>query len=235
MPGMVVEDPDLRDRTFVFTDREDAGIRLGAFLKEQIDPRDPVVCAIPAGGVPVGVMVAAALDAPLVPAVVRKVRIPWNPEAGIGAVTWDGRVMLNRPLIHRLGLTAREVDAGVAETMENVRHRVARFGMDREILLAGRTAIAVDDGLASGYTMRAAVAAIRAAGPVRCLVAVPTGSRHAVESLAAEADEVVCLNVRSGPVFAVADAYEHWHDLTDGEVAAWLDRITPGDPSGSGR
>ncbi|MGC9435119.1 MAG: phosphoribosyltransferase [Methanomicrobiales archaeon] len=235
MPGRVWEDPDLRDRTLVFTDRKDAGSRLGAFLRDTIAPQDPVVCAIPAGGVPVGVMAAGLLGCPLVTAVVRKVRVPGNPEAGIGAVTWDGRVMLNRPLIARLGLTDREVDAAVAETMENVRHRVARFAPDRDIALDGRTAIAVDDGLASGYTMRAAVAAIRAAGPAVCLVAVPTGSRHAVEALASEADGVISLNIRSGPVFAVADAYEHWHDLTDEEVAAWLDRLTPPGEPESGR
>lgn len=235
MPGRVWEDPDLREERYIFSDRQDAGSRLGAFLRDTIAPRDPVVCAIPAGGVPVGVMAAGVLGCPLVTAVVRKVRVPGNPEAGCGAVTWDGRVMLNRPLIARLGLTDREVDAAVAETMENVRHRVARFAPDREIPIAGRTAIAVDDGLASGYTMRAAVAAIRAAGPEMCLVAVPTGSRHAVEVLASEADGVVCLNVRSGPVFAVADAYEHWHDLTDEEVAAWLDRLTPQREPGYGR
>lgn len=213
----------MRDRLSVFEDRTDAGRHLAATLSSMETLAEPVVCAIPAGGVPLGLEVARALKAPLRMAVVRKVQVPWNPEAGFGAVTWDGRVFLNRPLLAGLNLRDAEVSAAVAKARKNVEERLEKFsGGRQEPDLEGRVAILIDDGLATGYTMLAAVEAARAESPRRVVVAVPTGSLHAVNFIARKADLVVCLNIRTSPAFAVAQAYERWHDLTDQEVEELL-------------
>ncbi|HMA04811.1 MAG TPA: phosphoribosyltransferase, partial [Methanomicrobiales archaeon] len=126
--GRIHEDPALRDRAPVFRDRWDAGERLGAYLAGLPALEDPLVCPIPAGGVPVGVAVSRALGCPIRPLIVRKVQIPWNPEAGFGAVSWDGRVFLNRELLGQLHLTPGQVEAAIRKAQANVRERVARFG-----------------------------------------------------------------------------------------------------------
>ncbi|MBP7411646.1 phosphoribosyltransferase family protein [Methanoculleus sp. 10] len=221
--GRIIEDRTMRDRLGVFEDRTDAGRRLAATLSQLEMSAEAVVCAIPAGGVPPGLEVARALKAPLRMAVVRKVQIPWNPEAGFGAVTWDGQVFLNRALMTGLDLSEAEVNAAVAKARKNVEERREKFSGGRaEPGLEGRTAILVDDGLATGYTMLAAVEAVRAGSPGEVIVAVPTGSLHAVDFIARKVDLVVCLNIRTGRTFAVAQAYERWHDITDQEVQELL-------------
>jgi len=217
--GDIIDAPALRERLFVFTDRHDAGRQLGAFLKTLPVLREPVVLTIPAGGVPVGREVAVALGAPLSLAIVRKIRIPGSTESGFGAVTRDGQVVINEGLRAALGLTAREVELAITRTEKNVSERVARFAADRAIpALAGKTVILTDDGLASGYTMLAAIQSIRRQGPSRIIVAVPTASAASATLIAGHVDLVACLNIRSSRMFAVADAYERWYDLDDSEV-----------------
>jgi predicted phosphoribosyltransferase len=219
----IIEDRALRDRLAVFKDRTDAGRHLAATLSSMETLTEPVICAIPAGGVPPGLEVARALRAPLRMAVVRKVQVPWNPEAGFGAVTWDGRVFLNRALLAGLDLREAEVNAAIAKAKKNVADRLEKFsGGRQEPGLEGRAAILIDDGLATGYTMLAAVEAARAESPRKIIVAVPTGSLHAVNFIARKADLVVCSNIRTSPTFAVAQAYERWHDLSDQEVQELL-------------
>ena len=225
--GTIIEDPRLRNREAVFLDRNEAGERLAAFLQAQSLTPDPVVCSIPAGGVPIGVAIALSLEAPLELAIVRKVQIPGNPEAGFGAVTWDGSVLLNQDLVQRLGLTKQEIQTAVDFARENVRARKKAFPRHQPLLpLSRHTVILTDDGLASGYTMRAAAETIRQQEPARILVAIPTGSLSAVRLVAEVADELICLNMRTTYSFAVADAYVHWHDLTDEEVRSHLERAT---------
>jgi predicted phosphoribosyltransferase len=221
--GEMIDDPRLRERTYVFSDRHDAGRRLGALIKTLNAIRDPLVLAIPAGGVPVGREVAAALGAPLSLAIVRKIRIPGTTESGFGAVTWDGQVLINEPLRAALGLPAPEVDEAIAATRKNVRERVARFCGERTVPSpAGKTVILTDDGLASGFTMLAAVKSIRLQGPARIMVAVPTASASSAEMVSRQVDQLVCLNIRSSRRFAVAEAYNVWYDLDDREVLAEL-------------
>ncbi len=221
--GEIIDDPRSGNEADVFSDRHDAGRRLGALIKTLPAIRNPLVLAIPAGGVPIGKEVAAALGAPLSLAIVRKIRIPGSTESGFGAVTWDGQVLINERLRAALGLSAPEVDEAIAATQKNVRERVARFTGGRTVPApAGKTVILTDDGLASGFTMLAAVKSIRLQEPARILVAVPTASASSAEMVSRQVDRLVCLNIRSGRMFAVAEAYEEWYDLDDREVLAEL-------------
>lgn len=217
--GQIFENPRLRDRKYVFQDRHDAGKQLGKFLKEGFAVHDPVVLAIPAGGVPIGKEVARALGSSLSLAIVRKIRIPGTTESGFGAVTWDGQVLINEGLRAAVGLSADEVDRAVAETKINVHERIVRFCRGRDLpAITGRIVILTDDGLASGFTMLAAIKSIRTRNPALIMVAVPTASVSSAELVARDAFQVVCLNIRSGQRFAVAEAYEKWYDLDDQEV-----------------
>ena len=217
--GDILTNLQYRERRFVFTDRRDAGRQLGEYIRSHLEYRNSMVVAIPAGGIPVGKGVALALGVPFELAVVRKIQIPGNTEAGFGAVTWDGKVLINERLRAALGLSQGEVDSAVALTRKNVRERIERYTGGRTFPdLTGKTAILVDDGLASGFTMLAAIQSIRASGSARIVVAVPTASASSAERVAGEVDQLVCLNIRSGPRFAVAEAYEHWYDLDDLEV-----------------
>jgi predicted phosphoribosyltransferase len=224
--GILTDDSALREKRYVFVDRHEAGRRLGALIRSRQTISDPIVLAIPAGGVPVGVEIAIILGAVLSPVIVRKVQIPGNTEAGFGAVTWDGRVLIDERLRSALGLSQADVDAAISSTRRNVEERVARYTAGKPFPdIAGKTAILVDDGLASGFTMFAALDSIRALHPARSIVAVPTASSSSIELVAPKCDELICANVRSSMFFAVAEAYEQWYDLDDREVMAELGRI----------
>jgi len=225
MASKVVDEPAYRDRRFVFKDRLHAGELLATKLRGYVDKGNLQLLAIPAGGVPVGYVVAKGLGVPLDVMVVRKVQIPWNPEAGFGAVAWDGTVILNEPLVRQLGLTTELVQWCISKTQEVVEERLKKFrGEKSPPDLRNKKAILVDDGLASGFTMLAAVKSVRNQGPEKVIVAVPTASTSAVQLVAPSVDKLICLNIRGGPFFAVADAYQKWHDLSDEEVIEFLRR-----------
>jgi predicted phosphoribosyltransferase len=226
MASNLVEEQAYRDKVLVFKDRLHAGQLLADKLRPFLADGDALLLAVPAGGVAVGCAVAQRLKIPLDLAIVRKIQIPWNTEAGFGAVTWDGRVLLNERLVAQLGLSAKAVEEGISQTREIVHQRIQKFRANRPFpALNGRTVILADDGLASGFTMLAAVESVRTKQPEKIIIAVPTASAGAIEVLAPRVDELVCLNIRRGPIFAVADAYEKWHDLSDNEVLDLLKRI----------
>lgn len=204
----------------LFYDREHAGRVLAGLLKD-LDDSGCVVLAIPNGGVPVAIQIADALHAELGVEIVRKLQVPGNTEAGFGAVTSGGDIILNEQLVRQLGLDGATIRTIADRTLEEVRRRQREFGA-APIKLWGRTVILVDDGLASGYTMMAAARSVRRRGPKQVIVAVPTSSAHAAALVAGEADRFVCPDVREGPAFAVADAYEDWYDLTVHEASAML-------------
>ncbi len=226
MPARIVDEPMLRDKRFVFKNRLHAGESLATKLVKYAERRDAYLLAIPAGGVPVGYAIARELNLPLDVIIVRKIQIPWNTEAGFGALSWDGTVILNRSLVKQLGLSSETIDQSISLTQENIRERSRKFRDKKPFPdLEGMTTILVDDGVASGFTMLAAVRSARKHGTERIVVAVPTGSSSSVELVAQEVDELLCLNIRSSMVFAVADAYQEWRDLSDGEVMEWLDKL----------
>ncbi|MFQ6077458.1 MAG: phosphoribosyltransferase [Candidatus Bathyarchaeia archaeon] len=220
----IFDEPQLRFKRHVFKDRDHAGKLLAEKLRAYRG-LDVIVLAIPSGGVPVGYAVAKGLDAPLDLMTVRKIQIPFNPEAGFGAVTVDGTAILNEPLVRHLNLSPEQVEIQISKAMRAIERRHRRFCGERPPpRLEGRTAIIVDDGVASGYTMLAAVASARKLNPAKIVVAVPTAPVDSLRGVAPRVDELYCLNVRDGFYFAVADAYLKWYDLGDEEVLAYLDK-----------
>lgn len=209
----------------MFKDRKDAGKKLADQLAQEPWER-PAVFAIPRGGVPIGCEIARKLRAPLDLIIPRKLPIPYNPEAGFGAVAPDGTVVLNDELVVQLGLEKPHIDSIVMAVLDEVQRRIREYQLGPPLDPKGRTVIVVDDGLASGYTMIAAVRALKKKEPKKVVVAVPCSPRTSVERLEKEADEVICLTVQEGGPFAVASYYEKFPDLTDGQVLADLGTCT---------
>ncbi|MCC6849663.1 MAG: phosphoribosyltransferase [Deltaproteobacteria bacterium] len=208
----------------LFEDRRDAGRRLAGRLLPFRDEA-PAVLALPRGGVPVGYEVARALAAPLDVIVVRKLGAPGQPELGIGAVV-DGDSplgVLNQEMMRALGVSQDYLDREVAAQLAEIRRRqsVYRGGRTR-VPIAGRTAIVVDDGLATGSTMRAALRSIRRADPARLVLAVPVAPAATLAELAKEVDETVCL-ATPDPFYAVGFFYRDFGQTTDDEVIHLLD------------
>ena len=208
----------------VFTDRLGAGRQLAEeLLRRGYSGENTVVLAIPCGGVPVAYSVAKALRAPLDLIIPRKIPIPSNPEAGFGAVTADGTVILNQPLVAQLSLPPEEIAALAQRVLGEVQRRVQEYRGNRPPPeLKGKTVILIDDGLASGFTMIAAVRAARRQEPTKVIVAVPVSPASSVRRVEPLVDELVCLIIRETRSFAVASFYQHFPDLTDDEVKTYL-------------
>jgi predicted phosphoribosyltransferase len=223
--GTLLEDQALRDRIQVFKDRAEAGRLLAARLLPY-QGQGVRVFAIPAGGVPVAGEIARALQVPLDLVIVRKIQLPWTTEAGFGALNPAGEAIFNQELLNRLQMTPAEIDIQVQQTLATLKNREKRLRHNRPYPdLAGAPVIVADDGLASGYTMRATISFLKGKAAGKVIVAVPTGATHTVEDLLPLVDELVCLNVRSGWSFAVAEAYEKWHDLTEAEVLEIMESL----------
>jgi putative phosphoribosyl transferase len=210
--------PRLRNRIGVFRDRSEAG-KVLAGMMESYRNSNAIVLAIPAGGVPVGAIIAEKLELPLDVAVTSKITLPWNPEAGYGAVAFDGTVKLNEALISYLGLSHREIRQGIERTTQKVQQRLKALRGDHPLPeFSGRPVILVDDGLASGFTMRTAVEALHKAQAEQIVIAVPTAHQESLGHLIHEVDVIYCPNIRSGWSFAVADAYQYWSDMEENEI-----------------
>ncbi|MEA3404003.1 MAG: phosphoribosyltransferase family protein [Armatimonadota bacterium] len=227
-PEDVIELPELRDRVGVFEGREEAGHVLAGMV-EHLQESDALVLGVPAGGVPVAAALADDLGLELDVAVVSKITLPWNPEAGYGAVAFDGSVRINEPLVGRLGLGDEDVRRGIEATREKVQRRVRELRGERPLPdISGRTVILADDGLASGFTMLTAAQAVRENAPEQVVVAVPTAHMDAVRRVVDEVDCIYCANLRGGLRFAVAAAYRHWYDVSLDEVIALLEEHRAG-------
>ncbi len=215
----IVEESNFRNRIHIFDDRFHAGELLAGKLEEYRGKKDTYVLAIPAGGVPVAFAVSKKLKIPLDLVITRKLHVPWNREVGFGAVSWDGTMFLNEPLIASLGLTREDIDRCVVEEKDVIRRRLKKFRGDKPFPdLKDKTTIIIDDGLASGFSMLTTLKTIEPMDANEIIVAVPTAPISAISLIRSYADKVVCLNIRSGPVFAVDEAYKVWYDLKDEDV-----------------
>jgi putative phosphoribosyl transferase len=180
-----------------FRDRKDVGRRLAERLAGYRE-ESPLVLALPRGGVPVGYEVARALKAPLDVFVARKLGAPNQPELGIGAVTQDGLRVLNEEIIREIGISEEYIERLAAEETKEAERRLKLFRGERtELEVRERTAILVNDGIATGVTTRAAIEALRRGDPRRLVLAVPVCAARTAESLRKEADELICLEAPS--------------------------------------
>ena len=205
----------------MFADRTQAG-RLLAGRLQHLRGQPLVVLGLPRGGVPVAFEVAAALDAPLDVIVVRKLGVPSQPELGMGAIGEDGVRVVDRELVRRAGVTERELAEVEARERAELERRVRRFRGDRPRLpLAGRVAVVVDDGIATGATARAACQVVHEHGAARVVLAVPVAPREWIERMAGAADEFVSVDTPE-PFFAVGQFYDNFSQTTDDEVVACL-------------
>jgi len=181
------------------------------------------VLAIPNGGVPVALEVASALKADLDLVISRKIPLPLHPEAGFGAVADDGTIILNEEVVKRIGLSRQQIEYEASRVRVEIKQRSMLYRGDRPLVgVSGRTVIIIDDGLASGFTMMAAVESVRHRRPKEIVVAVPCASALAVKQLERVADRVVTVTTGFMPRFAVADFYRQWYDLGDDEVIRYI-------------
>ena len=209
-----------------FRDRREAGRLLGRRLVDDGglvgEPGATVVLGLPRGGVPVAYEVAAALGAPLDVLVVRKLGVPWQPELGMGAVGEDDVVVVNRDIVRIAAVDEAALAAVEARERAEVTARAERFRRGRSpVPIAGRTAVVVDDGLATGGTARAALGVARARGAERVVLAVPVAPADSLPLLAADADAVVCL-LSPSHFTAVGSWYRDFRQTTDEEVVELL-------------
>ena len=202
-----------------YQNRTAAGKVLGNTLSNMKLSEVPLILAIPNGGLAVALPIAEILGADLDLLIVRKLQIPYNPEAGFGALTSYGTVILNQPLIARIGIRDEEVQQVIQRTQNQIENRkIAYKGLVGLYSPENRVVVLVDDGLASGYTMLAAIESVKLISPKKLIVAVPTASESAVKKVQQAVDELICPHVGTGYRFAVADAYQNWYDVTDDEV-----------------
>jgi putative phosphoribosyl transferase len=208
-----------------FRDRTEGGVVLARQL-ERFAGQDVIVLALPRGGVPVGYEVARALRAPLDVFLVRKLGAPGHEELAVGALASGGVRVLDHELIRHLRITDAEIERIAALEQAELRRRELRYRGDRPPpAVDGRTVILVDDGLATGSSMRAAIRAVRQQHPARVVAAAPVGARSTCEALAREADEVICAAMPE-PFQAVGLWYEHFAQTTDDEVETLLRAAT---------
>jgi predicted phosphoribosyltransferase len=221
----LLEDKTLRNRAFVFENRVDAGRQLSLLLSE-FKSANAIVLAIPAGGVPVGIEIKKRWGFPFDLLIVRKVQIPWNTEAGFGAVNLDGEKVLNEELLHSLRLSEDVILAQIEKTREILKSREAMFRRGKPFPdLKHKVAILVDDGLASGFSMMSGIHFVKKRDPSKIVIATPTASYNTLLRISPLVDSLFCLNVREGYPYAVAEAYRSWHDLDEKEVLELLDQI----------
>jgi predicted phosphoribosyltransferase len=207
-----------------FQDRRDAGRRLADGLRTYAGRPDVIVLALPRGGVPVAYEVAKALDAPLDVELVRKLGVPGHEELAMGALAGDGVRVVNYDVVSALGIPNSVIDAVARWEQEELARRARLYRGERPRPdVEGRTVILIDDGLATGSTMSAAVKLLRRRHPARIVVAVPAASAEVCEQMRAVADDVICL-ITPQPFQAVGLWYEDFSQTTDDEVRELLDR-----------
>jgi len=212
----------------IFRDHTDAGRRLASRLGEYAGRPGLLVLALPRGGVPVAFEVALSLGAPLDVFLVRKLGVPGHEELAMGAIATGGVRVVNEAVVRELGISGEVIDAVAARERAELERRALAYRGERpapEVL--GRTVFLVDDGLATGSTMRAAALAVRRQGPARVVVAVPVAARATCDELRAEAEDIVCAATPE-PFFGVGRWYQDFSQTTDEEVRELLARAKQG-------
>ncbi len=210
----------------LFKNRLDAGERLAEKIHLGKEDKNPIVLGIPRGGISVGYPVARKLNCLLEPITLRKLPIPQNDQMGFGAVTLDRQVILNRRLIDAGYVSEREIDAIVDEVYEEVMRRDKLYRGTRPFPeLKDRCVIIVDDGLATGFTMLAAIQFAKEKEAIKILCAVPVAHENSYNMVKREVDSIICIHIDRGYSFAVASFYESFPDMLDSEVISILNKM----------
>ena len=217
----------------IFRDRTDAGKWLAESLAGYADRPDVLVLALPRGGVPVAFEVAEMLDAPLDIFLVRKLGVPGHEELAMGAIATGGVRVVNDSVVNYLRIPGEVIDAVAADEQRELERRERAYRDNRPAPdVRGRTVILVDDGLATGSTMRAAAAALRKQGPARIVVAVPVSSPETCDEFRSEVDDIVCA-ATPRPFRGVGQWYDDFSQTTDEEVRELLARAAARKPAGA--
>lgn len=226
MKNTVHDIPQLRDQTGVFRDRKHAG-RILAGMLGALEGTKAIVLAIPCGGIPVAVEIAVALSLPLDVAVVSKILLPWNSEAGFGAIGFDDSIWVNDEYAAYYRLDKQTIEQQTKSALEKVQRRVRLFRGNREWPdPSNQTIILVDDGIAAGSTMQVALKALRNMGATRIIVAVPTAHQESLAPILNNVDDLYCANIRSGNQFAVASAYLKWDDVDEADACEMMRSVS---------
>jgi putative phosphoribosyl transferase len=222
MRAHIIENPAWHNTEGIYADRQEAG-RIVASLLEPYATENAIVLAIPSGGIPVGLEIAGRLHIDFDMIIIRKIPIPGNTEAGFGALSIEGDMVLNQPLIKQLGLSKQKIDQLIKPVAKQIEERTRLFRSKKPFpVLTDRTVILTDDGLASGYTMSVAAEVVRRKKPKQIIIATPTAPMSTIDRLREAVDVIICPNIRQGFYFAVASAYRKWHDLDNAEVLSLL-------------
>lgn len=225
---MIIEDKNLRNKYHIFSSRRRAGFLLGYLIsKEDFN----FLGIIPAGGVPIAL---GLLENPLIPVnkeldliIVRKIQIPGNTEAGMGAVTPDGQIFLNDNLLDAISIKNQQLEIQIERAKQQIEKRRREFHVGQPIKpqIDGKKVLIVDDGIASGFSLLAASKWLKSRGAKKIIIAVPTGPLSSIKMLESNVGRIFCLNIRDRFPFAVADAYTDWYDLTIDETKSFLKEI----------
>ena len=216
-----------------YASRVEAGVLLAEFILHEnkqlynfiLENKENCFCfAIPNGGVPVTDGFCAHFKLNYDILIVRKIKIPYNTEAGFGSITTDGTVLINKPLLSQINLSEKSIKDSIELTKTEINNRLQFYGKKGNLVnfyeqhIKERNVFILDDGLASGFTMLAAISMIKKYNPKKIFIAVPTAPLRTVNLIKPEVDEVFCPNIREVARFAVADAYANWYDVPESEV-----------------
>jgi len=223
--GNIIYDCELFNKHEVFIDRFDAGVKLAEACGKIFRNID-YVFAIPMGGAPIGLKISEALKSKFDLLICRKLLIPWNREAGFGAIDPDGNIFVDEEFAEQIGLSREDIEDSIREQLNEINRRniILRGGRPYPNL-NGKNVILVDDGIAAGYTMNAAIQFARKRNANKIYIAVPTGCAKSIIKISKYVDEILCLNLRSELFFAVADAYKYWRDLNEEDIMEILKKI----------
>lgn len=212
------------NREFLFEGRQDAGKKLALVVQKEFSDEPVVVLAIPNGGVPIAYEVARALKkADLGLIISRKIPVPLNPEAGLGAIADDGTIFIDDETMAKFSLNRQQIEGEVNRVRTELKKRNILYYKDRPLIpLVGKTVVIIDDGIAAGLTMRAAVESVRHRRPAKLFVAVPVAEARALKRVEEVADKVVTCKVGTEGQFFIADFYRQWYDVNDDEVLRYL-------------
>ncbi|MEA2071779.1 MAG: phosphoribosyltransferase family protein [Asgard group archaeon] len=222
---MIVENQTLRNKTNIFSSREKAGNYVAKLLqKESFD----YLLIIPNGGLPVGFGFLQEINtkpAEVGILIVKKIHVPWSTESGMGALTPDGDIFLNKELIDSYSIKNQEVQKQIQEAKKRIKYIQKAYGVEETINVKDKSVLILDDGIASGFSMLASVRWIRKKGAKRILIGTPTAPKRSLKKIEDKVDKIFCVNIRTVLRFAVADAYQHWYDLSLEEAVNYYKKI----------